>query len=96
MNIAKIDIGAAQDWSNRVKAEIEEIAPIINQVDRIWEAGPTEDTITGAIAEKVSELDESWIRALDSAWKGIDAVVQVIINIWERIQEEIARFKNMF
>lgn len=96
MKIANIDVGAAQNWSERVKAEIEEIAPIINQVDNVWNNGPTSDTISGKIAQKVSQLDESWIRALDTAYEGIDKVIQVIIKIYNEIQKAIQALDNMF
>lgn len=96
MSVADIDVGAAQEWSNRVKAEIEEIAPIINQVDNVWENGPNSDTISGKIAQKVSQLDESWIRAIDAAYEGIDGVIQVIVRIYNVVQESIEQISNMF
>lgn len=96
MKLANIDVGAAQNWSERVKAEIEEIAPIINQVDNVWNNGPTSDTISGKIAEKVSQLDESWIRALDTAYEGIDKVIQVIIKIYNELKKAIQALDNMF
>ena len=76
MSTADIDVDSAIAWSNRLKQEIAEIKPLMSRVDALWEAGPVSGTIEDAYAEKLRDVDERWIKVLDTTWQGIDSVVQ--------------------
>ena len=82
-----INVNSAISWTSRLKEEIGEIQPLISKVDAIWEAGPVAGTIEDAYAAKLRDIDEKWIKVLDDTWKGIDAIVQAIKKIAERIEE---------
>ena len=84
---ADLDVSSAIAWSNRLKEEINEVRPLISQVDALWEAGPVAGTIEDAYAEKLRDIDEKWIKVIDTTWQGIDAVVQEIIKIAKMLEE---------
>lgn len=96
MAVSDMDVDAARGWADRVKAEIAEIEPMISRVDALWEAGPTNDTLTGAMAEKVAQLDQEWIARLDATWQGIDSVINGLADIWNAIEEGVDKIKGMF
>lgn len=87
VNRADIDVNDAVSWANRLKEEIGEIRPLISKVDALWEAGPVSGTIEDAYAEKLRDIDSKWIKVLDTTWEGIDAVIQTIRSIGEKIEE---------
>jgi len=87
VSTADIDVNGAISWANRLKDEINEIQPLISKVDALWEAGPVSGTIEDAYAEKLKDIDEKWIKVLDTTWEGIDTVVQAIKGIGDSIEE---------
>lgn len=84
---ADLDVNNALAWTEELKSEIKEIQPLISKVDALWAAGPVAGTIEDAYAEKLRGIDEGWIKILDATWEGIDAVVQAIKKLGERIEE---------
>lgn len=95
MSTADIDVDSAIAWSNRLKQEIAEIKPLMSRVDALWEAGPVSGTIEDAYAEKLRDVDERWIKVLDTTWQGIDSVVQVIKFIGSTILDLGERVKKI-
>ena len=96
MAVSDMNVSGASRWAGRVKDEIAEIRPLISRVDQLWETGPSDDTITGAIAEKVAQLDQEWIDRLDATWQGIDNVISGLAKIWNAIQDGVEKIKDMF